>query len=170
MIDERGVTLVETLAAVSITAVVGSALAFAIVTGLRTTDQTRVTVLEAQDAQLTAAVFEADVQSAESVSTTEASCAGGAPIVHLGSTDGTSSVAVAYRARTVGDQRVLTRYECVDGGAATTRDVARSVDADAGPSIACLPGACGADPETIVLTVTQESGSTFDVTAVRRPA
>lgn len=168
MSDERGITLIELLVATAITAVLMTVIAGAMVTGLRTTDATRETVQETQDAQIVSAEFTADVQSAAVVSLANTSCAGAEPVIHLGWTDDGSSVAVAYRVRDVGSRRVLTRYQCIDGGAPVSRDIANVLHVSTEPVVACSPADCGSDPRTVSLTVTESSGWSYTVTAQRR--
>lgn len=167
MRDERGFTLVEMLVGLSILGVVSGALVVTLAMGMRTADDTRVRVGEARDAQLVASYFMADAQSAVSVSTSDQTCAGQAPIVRFRWTDEGSQKDVAYVARTVGTERRLSRMVCVGGGAATTIDVAHALSPTVAPAVSC-PGGCNGSPARMTLNVTEASGYTFSVAASRR--
>ena len=164
--DERGVSMVEVLVTIAISGLLMTVLAATIVTGLRTTDDTRERVEESHDVNMVTTWFTSDVQTAGSVSTSDGSC-GGAPIVHLTWSDLGTVTEVTYRARTVDGERVLTRYACVDGGSPTARDVVRNVDDAADPVLTCSP-ACSGSPKTLTLEVALDGGGTVEVTAARR--
>ena len=169
MRDEHGVTMVEVLATMAITGIIGVVLSAAIVTGLRTTEQTRSKLTETQERQLTSTHFVADVQSASEVATTS-TCGDGAVVVSLAWNEAGVAKEAAYRLRTVAGAQRLSRALCSEGGAATVVDLARDLGAGSPVSVACAPSPCGAATERVVLSVTAASGRSFTATGVRRVA
>jgi type II secretory pathway pseudopilin PulG len=168
MRDESGVTMIELLTAMAITAVIGVVLSGAIVTGMRTTEQTRAQLIQTQERRLTTTHFVADVQSASTVATTS-SCGTGSLLISLGWNEGTAATEVAYRRRTVQGAGRLSRAVCTDGGDATVIDLARELRPGApAAAVSCAPAPCDSGTRRIELSVTQATEGSFEAIAVRR--
>lgn len=157
--DDRddGFTLVEVLLVIVITTIIIGALAAALITSIRVSTETDERVLATRDAQLTSLYFTNDVQSAQSVLTSNpADCA--APsgfLLGLVVDDGK----VVYRTLTsAAGELQLERRRCVIAGATSTQVLARDLNPAKPPVLTCPPAAsCPADARKLQLKIT-----TFD--------
>lgn len=170
---EEGFTLVELLVVTVIVGIVMGALSSAIVVGLRTTDETTERLTESHDLQLLSVYWPADAQSGVEgrikTGTFESECTG-VPKTVDGSSNvvrfqwdqpaGTESYESNYRYAEDGDEHVLTRYSCVDNGAAREVVVAHGLGTSA-PTVT-------ESGRQITLQLTLASGLTSRVTATRR--
>lgn len=181
--SEAGTTLVELLVAISILAIISFALTESVIQALRTADGTANRYGESIDAQLLAASFGPDVQSAAQVETPfpssvdPCSVASGTNVLRLSWTDGSVAKQSTYTLEaTSGPQRHLVRRYCeADSRAADTslhlvrqHTVASFVAADAAEPVVVT---CDGTPcRTVRMSITDASGYTFTATGSRRSA
>lgn len=170
---EDGFTLIELLVTTIIVGIVMGALSSAIVVGLRTTDETTERLADSHDLQLLSVYWPADVQSAVEGriedTTIESECSG-VPKTADDSENvvrfqwdqpaGTESYEANYRFEEDGDDHFLTRYSCVDDGAAREVVVAHGLGTSK-PTVT-------ESGRQITLELTLASGLTSRVTAARR--
>ncbi|MCA1833695.1 MAG: type II secretion system protein J [Actinomycetota bacterium] len=178
MNGERGFTLIELLVSVVIMGAISSAVTSAIIVGLKTTDTTSTRLAESHDAQMTAAEFVKDVQSADTVSLSDAVCAGATPVVSFDRSDQGMIKTTAYFVSTVSGERRVTRRACTtDPSTGVTSNAGEVVVVHnlgaTGPTVTCTPAcpAAGAStPRTVVVSVTDASGYNYSLTGNRRPS
>lgn len=164
---EDGFTLIELLIVTVIVGIIISAMGTAIVVALRTTTDTSARMAESHDAQMTAAFFVSDVQSADDVSTTDSTCAGTTPVVRLRWTDGSTVKMASYVLETAAGERRLVRKYCEDGVLLGSVAVSHNVNPAVAPALTCTPS-CVSKPTTVSIRVTDASGYAYDVSGARR--
>ena len=164
--DERGFTLVELLVASVIVGIIMSAMATAIIVGLRTTDEANTRFSESHDAQIASAYFVTDVQSADSVTTTDNTCSGVNNVLRLRWTDNAGVKDAAYYINDATGQHRLSRAYCVGGSLQSTLTIVHFLSATAPPTVTCTP-TCGAST-SVAITVTEPSGYAYSLSAARR--
>jgi prepilin-type N-terminal cleavage/methylation domain-containing protein len=184
--SEQGFTLIELLIVISIVGMIALAFTEASVIGWRTTSATTTTFASSHDAQTTSTFWTQDVQSSAVVDTTasDTRCllTGDTLIVRFtGTTTDASSVATsrvqAYVQRVAGTETQLIRRGCagpVGGTLSSTGDIITVhglgnpavTPAPQTPVVTCLPSC--ALPRSVTLTVVDQSGYTFALTARRR--
>jgi prepilin-type N-terminal cleavage/methylation domain-containing protein len=181
--SQGGFTLVELLVTIAITTVVTGALTEALIIGLRTTDSTNETLAETADAELVTTYLATDVQSARLVDKTalDESCggsvAGVTQVLRLGWADNgvDQLVSYAYRAEPSSQPptRQLVRRHCTVSALGTTLEdeqvLARSLSASTATTVSCAPAsACSPLPLVVTLTLTEHSGTVYQLTAATR--
>nr|MBA2280968.1 tandem-95 repeat protein [Acidimicrobiia bacterium] len=153
---ERGTTLVEMLAAVSISSIVISAIAMALVLAFRTTGQASDRFIESHGSELLVSVFVPDVQSAVVAPVAEADCAG------QSAGDVLQLAGDRFYAGYHLDGAELTRWVCEGGASPTSRVVAsRVASAVALPPLEEASGRIG-------LRIITTSGRSYTVAATPR--
>lgn len=179
--SDEGLTLIELLVAVVILGIIVTVMSQAIILGLKTTDAMTQKVAESADTSLVTSYFVTDVQSAQDISTSDATC-GGAPVVRSKWTDvGSPSAASddityigAYLTQTVDGERQLIRVLCRQasgepGFTETSRTpVIHNLSTTTAPQVIC-PVSCDGTPSSVTLTITEVDGFSFDLSASRRP-
>ena len=175
---DAGLTLVELLAATAITALIAPVLTGALVVGWRTTDDTVERLGPNRDRLLVPSLLTRDVQSAEAVQTSGATCHTAGRLARrpvLVDRDGRHRAALVDRAaswvQTPGTPSYLERRYCADGTAVTS-SASASHDA-AGATVTCRAVAGGpagpCAPATVVeLTVTDTAGASYAALGRRR--
>lgn len=159
MRDERGLTLIELLVAVTILGLIIAAVTSSLFVGLRTTDDSAGRYAESHDAQLTQVHLPPDIQSATTVVVpppSNTSCSGVSNVLALQWTEGGTTYTAAYAQ--VGSE--LRRYFCAGGapGELVVAHNVQSVSASAAGS-------------SVSVTVTESlSGYQYTVSAARRAA
>lgn len=177
-------TVVELLVAVTILSAISYVLTESIVQALVTADTTARRIGESVDAEGLAATFGPDVQSADQVWSPatgfdDACAVVPAPILRLGWADGPVTRIVTYTlGAPSGGERHLTRRACEADGQSDDPSlqlvrehvVARFVAADGTPVVVtCDPGPpCPDAPRSVAMALTTTSGSTFEVSSLRR--
>jgi prepilin-type N-terminal cleavage/methylation domain-containing protein len=166
--DDSGVTLIEVLVAMVIVSMLAVVIASAISVGYKTTDTTISRLAGSQGAQISAAFFPSDIQSAATITLGTAACTGAVPIAAVSWAD-TDPAAVTinkqtqYALRMVGTEQQLVRryYEgCVLIGTVVLVHNATVA------SVTCAPS-CAA-PLTATLNATEVGTYAFSVTGRRR--
>lgn len=175
--DEVGFTLVELLIAVSILGVVISAVAAAMVVGLKTTDDTTTRLSESHDTQISTAYFGGDAQSADNVTGNVAdSCAGAGStaLVRFNWSDPVNTTTnlaktVVYVIVPNGSGRELHRRYCegTTGTVVSEVVVAHNLHPSTAPTVTCLPS-CPGKPDSVTITVTEATAYTYTLTGTRR--
>jgi prepilin-type N-terminal cleavage/methylation domain-containing protein len=163
---DDGFTLIELLVAITILGILMAALTAAIITGLKTTDDTSTRLAESHDAQIVQVWWPQDVQSATDVSTTDTTCGGVTPFARFRWSDVGITKIASYTTATSGADRQLVRTYCENGAIQTTIVVAHHLAAT-GPSLSCS-SACSGTPRTAAITVTEASGYSYTVGGTRR--
>ena len=130
---EEGFTLTEVLVTVVITGIIAGAVTASIIIGLRTTDATVNRLSDSRDAQLAAAYFGTDVQGADKVLTSSATCSSeDSPVLDLvdetvASGDRRDVVSYVVRTRTEpaprGEVKELRRVTCKVDGSTVVQEV-----------------------------------------------
>jgi prepilin-type N-terminal cleavage/methylation domain-containing protein len=184
--QDHGFTLVELLVVLSIIGVLALALTEALVSGWKTTSATATILSSSHDAQMVSSFWTSDVQGAavlDSVGTDTRCLLTGDTLVarFTGTTTDASSVVTtfvaAYVQRVSGTETQLIRRSCAaigSGALASTGDVVvvhglgnpAVTPAAQTPALSCVPG-CTA-PRSVTLSVVEQSGYTFALTARRR--
>jgi prepilin-type N-terminal cleavage/methylation domain-containing protein len=187
--DDRGVTLIEVLVAISILTVIMVPLGNALISFFRNTDATSGRLSESHDAQIAAAYFAQDVQSLgrrdwgatgfalqQSIEVNVGSadgpypCAPGTPnaaIRFLWDDTIAGVVRVSYVVQTVGTERQLRRITCI-GSSAISSDLVLAHNLDPGAAVGppvCSTSCDGgvgvpAVPQWVKLTLTLKSPAT----------
>jgi len=187
--DEGGFTLVELLITIAIMGIIVPALAVGVVSILHNSNTTTQRLYESHDAQIAAAYFANDVQSADlPVPSTDSRCdkALTTAVVRFAWTEyDTAGNPAAYKLvvyskdTSVGTVPVLRRRFCrgTPNSAALSATplsdvvIAHYLSSATAPSFCMAPTVCPGQPaSSIVLTVTEQSGYTFKVAGVRRAA
>jgi len=187
--DEGGFTLVELLITIVIIGIIVPALAAGVVSILHNSNTTTQRLYESHDAQIAAAYFANDVQSADlPVPSTDSRCdkAGTTAVVRFAWTEyDTAGHSAAYKLvvyskdTSVGTVPVLRRRFCQGTpnsaalGATPLSDIviAHYLSSATDPSVCMAPALCPGQPtSSIVLTATEQSGYTFKVAGARRAA
>ncbi|HVA09597.1 MAG TPA: prepilin-type N-terminal cleavage/methylation domain-containing protein [Acidimicrobiales bacterium] len=167
--DESGFTLIELLISAGILALVIGPLTAAITVGLRNTDQITSRLALSHDSQTASAYFYTDVQSADSVSTTDTTdcpvttqtlilALGSSPRSSNPASETEATVYVCYEvnpAASAGDETQLTRQVWQSGSLISSAVVAHNLDASQPQpaSVTCSLSACDGQPETVTLAV-----------------
>jgi Tfp pilus assembly protein PilW len=174
--SEAGVTLVELLMAVAITALIAPVLTGALVVGWRTTEQTVGSLSDTRNRQLVASLFTRDVQGASSVEVSGAGClrAGDTLLVRLGWSETPASGAAVDRVVSwVSTPAGLVERRACDAGGPVSSSVSPAHDVVGAPTVICKDssGAAAACSSAVVveLRVTDASG-TFTAVGRRRPS
>lgn len=154
---EKGFTLIELLIAIVVMSVVMTAGTTAFLVGINVTNQATTTFMVSQASAFTSAQFSKDVQSATSVQTATAGCAGSGTLV-LALAWTLPTQAVDYRYRVVDGQGELQRVQC--GARSDTETVAQALVAQ--------PVADASSPPVVSVTLRGRDGSTTTISAVRR--
>ncbi|HVL32662.1 MAG TPA: prepilin-type N-terminal cleavage/methylation domain-containing protein [Actinomycetota bacterium] len=163
---ETGATLIEMIVTVAITGAVVSAAAAAVTTGMRTTASVEMRLVHTNSAQILSRFFVPDVQSADDVSTTDATCGGSGTLVRLRRID-TSVTDVAYAVKEFEGVRRLVRTVCTETTA--TSRVLEPELAGSGTAAACVPdAACPGRPTRVVLTVAAKDTPTYTISGTRK--
>ncbi len=176
---DAGLTLVELLAASAITALIAPVITSALVVGWRTTDDTVERLGANRDRLLVPSLLTRDVQAAEAVETSGATCLlpGDSLVVRLTWTETDAVGGVVDRAaswvQTPGPPRYLERRYCADGSSVTSSASASHDAATVAVTCRAVPGgptgACA--PATVVeLTVTDSAGDSYTALGRRRPS
>ena len=187
--DEGGFTLVELLITIVIIGIIVPALAAGVLSILHNSNTTTQRLYESHDAQIAAAYFANDVQSADlPVPSTDSRCdkAGTTTVVRFAWTEyDTAGNPAAYKLvvyskdTSVGTVPVLRRRLCqgIPNSAALSATpvsdvvIAHYLSSATAPSVCMAPATCPGQPaSSIVLTVTEQSGYAFKVAGVRRAA
>jgi prepilin-type N-terminal cleavage/methylation domain-containing protein len=188
--DDRGMTLIEVLLAVTLMAIIIGALANAMILFSRNTDATTSRLTESHDVQIAAAYFAQDVeatglhnwgltdiplkQSVWQNLAAGSACGPDAAFLQLSwdsppnATGNPDVIAVAYVVKTVGTERQLLRYRCVNGSLnpGTPQVLAHNLDAGT-PAVTCLTSCAGATPPqkiTMVIPIKAPRGSGVSIT------
>ena len=176
---EEGFTLVEMLMAIVISGFIVAPLTAGLIVGLRTTDETANRLTGSNDAQILSAWLPPDIQSTGNVAgdvvyspTANTECSGVSNRLRLkwretqGST--TNNYVVAYAIVSASEGRwFLQRYQCVNGGAATTHVVARNLASSTATSVS-VSGTKISMTVTEKTTPTDPTSYTFTVSGNRR--
>lgn len=184
MQDERGFTLIEMLIASMVVVMVVGVIGTGLVVVFRTTEETTQRLAESPDLQIAAAYFGSDVQSAQTFS---GSCgpASPAPLVTLSWTDpgtdpaagvGDTTRVVTYVATTVGNQKELVRYSCIDGGTPASSTLVNYIQPTTSPTVACDPDCTSPATMSISMAICTADSSnacedaplSFELKATRR--
>lgn len=168
--DEAGVTLVELIVAIAISAIIIGAITNAIFVGFRTTDKTTTRLSESHDTQLVATYFPPDVSSSRYVpisllpGDSPAGCSGitggGQNVVLLPFAprpNAADPITVAYRIEGTN----LVRYKCGVSGVADRVAVATGISAASAAK--STSGSGTTEQRTVTITVTETSGRMFQV-------
>jgi len=191
--DDAGFTLIELLVSVVILGFIVAALSTALIAVIHNTNGTSQRLAESHDAQVAAAYFGNDVQSAAVTGTVvpgnplyDPSCndpvAGSVSVVEFRWWEYDASARASYNlavystepAAGVGTQPLLRRRFCQQpfGGALSLKSdatMAHVLSASTAPSFCSSPSPCAGQPSNAVaLTVTEASGYQFVVSGVRR--
>lgn len=176
---EDGFTLIELLMSIVISGIIIAPLAAGVMVGLRTLGETSNRLSGSNDAQLLAAWITPDIQSAGNVAgdvvvapTVNTECSGVANRLRLKwrETQGgtTTNYVVAYAVVAGSEGRwFLTRFQCVNGGAATPHVILRNLASSTAAS-ATVSGT------KVTMTVTEATDPTnpspyvFTISAYRR--
>lgn len=146
--DERGLTLIELLIAVTILGVIMVAVTGAVILGLNDTANSDYSTDESNAAQFTAMYFTRDVQSAETISVNDsANTCGGAAKLKLTSASADTIVAYAVTASPI----QLVRRECSPSSATPAVTALTQTLASANDVVAACTSSC----TRATLTVTQ---------------
>jgi prepilin-type N-terminal cleavage/methylation domain-containing protein len=179
MKTDDGFTLVELILTMVISSIIMGALASSIIVGLKTTDDTQQRLAESHDAQIAAAYFVNDVQSADYVSLPDIGCvqAGETPLVTLEWFDAGFVKTAAYFVASAGTERRLSRRFCLNDASTgtTTTDslvtIAHFLSTSTDPSVVCDPScpATGTSkPTKVTISIVDSSGYSFDLAGARR--
>lgn len=178
--NDAGLTLVELLVAMAITAIITATVGSAMVVGLRTADATGERLDESHDAQLLSTYLIADLQSVAEAGTTTSfmTTAAVCPASEAGYTSASNVLrltwtqsrptSITYTAEyrrafeTATQQWVLLRKTCSSAGASTMLVVVHQLHATT------LPVADATQPPNVTLTITEPSGYRYSVSGVRR--
>jgi prepilin-type N-terminal cleavage/methylation domain-containing protein len=163
--QEEGFTLVELIITVAITGLLMSAIAGALIVGLKTTDATSARMSESHDAQVTSAYLANDVQSASSVNVSSAStnCTGASTTL-ITFNYYTGGQTAAYTCGTAnGETRVLRTLS----SPASSVVVAHFAGA-ARPTITCTPTCSSSPLDTVTMAFTEASGYSYTLLGSRR--
>lgn len=172
-------TLVELIVTVAILGTIMSALAGAVITGLRTTFDTDTRVAHSVDRDLVAEYFVNDVASASTVSLTDVTCGGSVlgatPVVHLGWNDPVDlttsvSMSASYIIESVGGDTRLVRRFCRDGALRETHVVASRLRSSSPAVVTCDASPCLLRPAYVQLDLVDSSGSPYTVKGQLRVA
>ena len=185
---DDGFTLPELLVSIVIAALIIGIAGNALITGFKTNDATSQRLSESHDAQVAASTFDRDVQSSDTVSTSDADAVcnlalgGGGYALTLSmqwtevtptGAPGTNYIADYLVQTRAGRQPALHRRLCNNSGGpmALQRDVILSDNLANASSAAlsCVPAGCPSKPQTVSLQVTEKSGYVFVMNARRRP-
>lgn len=168
MRDERGFTLAELLVAIVILGLIVAAVSASLIVGLRTTDDSATRLIESHDAQLVTVYLPPDIQAASDVVASPASnseCSGGSNLLRLRWTETiggvTTTYTAAYRLVDAPPVKELVRYFCVGIGTPQEIVVAHNVASAPDPALA---------GPRVSVTVTEQSGYSFTISARRRTA
>jgi hypothetical protein len=141
---ESGVTLVELLMAVAITALIAPVLTGALVVGWRTTDQTVGSLSDTRNRQLVASLFTRDVQGASTVETSGGACtkAGDTLLVRFGWSETPATGAGVDRVVSwVGTSGGLVERRTCDAGGPVSSSVSPAHDVVGTPTVVCKDAA-----------------------------
>ena len=168
--EEAGVTLVELIVAIAISAIIIGAITNAIFVGFRTTDKTTTRLAESHNTQLVATYFPSDVGRSRYATISllpgdsPAGCSeitsGGQNVVLLPFAprpDGADPITVAYRIEVTS----LVRYQCGVSGMADRVTVASGISAASAAK--STSGSGTTEQRTVTITVTETSGRIFKV-------
>jgi prepilin-type N-terminal cleavage/methylation domain-containing protein len=171
---EDGFTLIELLVAIVILGAIVGAIGTSIVVGLRTTDTTTQRLSESHDAQMATSWFGSDVQSAGDVTLNAVdACSGGTALVALSWTDAGIAKVASYFVRTTSAEKQLVRAYCAGSAPKVETVIAHRLLSTGSVAAACVPAATctGAHPwkpQTVTISVTDESGYAYTISASRR--
>lgn len=165
---DDGVTLVELLVAMTLSALLATVIAAAFTVGVKTTDEANERLAGSQGAQITASFFPADVRSWDGAPT-GASCAAATTVASFGWTDQAAAGAPVLKRADYclvsGTQNDLIRRYWEDGVQTSSATLAHDIST---ASVACTPVPSCAAPVTATITVTEPGGFAFSVTGRRR--
>lgn len=117
---DAGFTLVELLVVIAMLGIIGYPLTESLILGLRTTDATAASSSRSVAIQGLSSYFTGDAQSAETVSTTDSSCATEPVFLNLEWSDKMTTRKVSYSLDPVsGPEQDLIRWSCTATGTAT---------------------------------------------------
>lgn len=157
--DERGVTLMELLIAITITGIIMIPIGGAIYVGLRTSVSTQNRVQESVGGNLLSTYFGPDVQNSVLVAANVPEAVGVCPsprTVDLLLTTEAVVSSVSYYRGTGATAGVLYRRVCTAGVAAPPTVLIRYLASGSGAvNVACAPLACDATWRSVTLTVSQ---------------
>lgn len=151
---DAGFTLVELLVVIAMLGIIGYPLTESLILGLRTTDATAASSSRSVAIQALSSYFTGDAQSAETVSTTDSSCATEPVFLHLEWSDKLTTQKVSYSLDPVsGPEQDLIRWSCTGTGGSPERRVlghfSRRADATEPPVVA----SCAELPDCRTITL-----------------
>lgn len=186
MESQSGFTLIEVLVVLVLLPLVFGAVAIVIITSLRNDSGISTKLADSHDAQITSAYFVRDVQSADRIwaPTTSSTplCGTGNQVLGLESNlNPGPAIYVSYVTEMLGTSPALVRNFCT-GATRTASTVSHDLGgtSDAVTNLACTPNypSCGTDAATaptpsveiatVQVTVTQQSGYQYSLTAAPR--
>jgi hypothetical protein len=164
------VTLVEVLVCLSVAGLLAAVIANAIGVGYRTTDTTIARLSGSQGAQIAAAFFPSDIQSAATITRATAACGGATPTAAISWTDVDAlNVSVSkqaqYALRIVGTEQQLVRRYYEGCALISTLVVVHNASS---ATVTCSPDPTCAAPISATLTATEVGGFSFSLTGRRR--
>jgi prepilin-type N-terminal cleavage/methylation domain-containing protein len=165
---DAGFTLVELLVVIAVLGIIAYPLTESLILGLRTTDATAASSSRSVAIQGLSSYFTGDAQSAETVSTTDSSCATEPVFLHLEWSDKMTRRKVSYSLDPVsGPEQDLIRWSCTETGAPERRILghfSRRADAPEPPVVA----SCDELPACRTITLTFPSDPELTLTVRRR--
>lgn len=172
--DERGMTLVEMMIALSVLGIIVGPIMTSFLLGLLETTSTRERLADSSGAQVVSAYLLADVQSSKSVTLTSTGCptsGGGTPLLRFDWEDPktpSTDVAVVYVERSIAGEPALFRVTCTTTATGTTAEeteLARNVqEFDVTCDLAC-PGTT--TPRSVYVHLKAESQDPSDASSYR---
>src|SRR5205807_5625818 len=165
----EGLTLPELLISIVLVTIIIGVLSSAIIVGLRSLGGTHQRLSESRDAQMATQFVVTDVQSADTASKSDASCAGVPPLVSFGWTEDKGAPAAvvktaAYFKRTANGEFQLVRRYCQAGNSPTEVVIAHGLCAGASCATYTASNLCpngGHPPQNVVIALQETSGFTY---------
>jgi len=163
--NQVGVTLIELMVSLTITALIMGVLSSAAILFLRHSNDNNNLYDDDNSVQLLTSVFTADAQSATNVITNDVSACGSSStaLVSFVWAEAGTTVKASWSIEAVDSRQSLVRRRCVNGTPVEKNEVAGVTGT---PTVTCNPN-CTA-PASVTLAGTTTNGSTFGITGAAR--
>lgn len=163
--DEAGFSLVELVVVISILGIISVVLTEAVILTMKTTEGTANRISNSITTGVLGSRFSRDVQSSDTVSLTDGSCAAGPVLLSLRWAESPPEVQTASYALDppTGTEQDLIRWSCNQDGDPPTPQVlghfTREASAPLPVAFTCDPSPCAGSPKSVTLAVTTAPGA-----------